>query len=188
MCCVTPFITLRSKFNVLCIYVSDFKEPYPARTAYQVAKLPLVRDVLSFGYGCQVWGLYSDDCEDCCLLWCIVFWCNCAKGQCSYVRLQNVTSQNTAALTVSNYSWSICCNVWKYASQHLHACMKTEPVCVLEQRVLVRIIWAMLSRQTIWETEMYVVWKHSNGSSWSWRWIGCMCFRIRPSGRLSWTQ
>jgi hypothetical protein len=48
LCCITPFVTLMSKFNVLCIYVSDFKEPYPARTAYQVAKLPLVRDVLFF--------------------------------------------------------------------------------------------------------------------------------------------
>jgi hypothetical protein len=123
VCCVTSFVTLRHKFNVLCVYVSDFKEPYPARTAYQVAKLPLVRDILSFGYSGKVWGLYSDDCEDCCLLWCIVFWCNCAKCQCSSVRLHIVTSQNNAALTVSNYSWSICCNVWKYASQHLHAYM-----------------------------------------------------------------
>lgn len=118
VCCVTSFVTLRSEFNVLCIYVSDFKEPYPARTAYQVAKLPLVRDVLSFVYGSKVWGLCSDDCEDCCVLWCIVFWCNCANGQCSYVRLHSVISQNTAALTVSNYSWSICCNVWKYENQH----------------------------------------------------------------------
>ena len=54
MYCVTSSVTLRSKFNVLCIYVSDFKEPYPARTAYQVAKLPLVRDILSFGYGIKV--------------------------------------------------------------------------------------------------------------------------------------
>lgn len=54
VCCVTPFVTLRSKFNVLCVYVSDFKEPYPARTAYQVAKLPLVRDVSSHGYGNKV--------------------------------------------------------------------------------------------------------------------------------------
>ena len=54
VCCVTSYVTFRTKFNVLCIYVPDFKEPYPARTAYQVAKLPLVRDVLSFWYGSTV--------------------------------------------------------------------------------------------------------------------------------------
>lgn len=54
VCCIIRFVTQRHKCNVLCIYVSDFKEPYPARTAYQVAKLPLVRDVLSFGYGSEV--------------------------------------------------------------------------------------------------------------------------------------
>ena len=120
VCCVIPCVTQRHKSNVLCIYVSDFKEPYPARTAYQVAKLPLVRDVLSFGYGSEVWGLYGADCEDCCLLWCVVFWYNFAKCQCSSVRLHSVTSLNIAALAVLNYNWRICYNVWQYASQHLH--------------------------------------------------------------------
>lgn len=42
------FFKLMNKLNTFHIYISDFKEPYPARTAYQVAKLPLVSGVLFY--------------------------------------------------------------------------------------------------------------------------------------------